>query len=79
MILGYRRPGGSTIRFKRTKVGDRSIVTRIDEDLGKWQSAVTMTFASVGDHLLPTKLQFDRIFGKRWGPETVTLKGWKLR
>ncbi|MBL8731426.1 MAG: hypothetical protein JNN13_03555, partial [Planctomycetes bacterium] len=45
----------------------------------RWEAATTITFTTVGDHVLPTKFVFERIFGRDWTPETITLTDIKVR
>ncbi|MCC7399718.1 MAG: hypothetical protein IT455_21820 [Planctomycetes bacterium] len=76
--FGWR--GGSR-RFTYGKVGEHQVVTRIDEKIGaadapsgeRWEATTTITFTTVGDLVLPTKFVFERIFGRDWTPETITL------
>jgi hypothetical protein len=63
------------------------VVTRIDQKVGgehtpaalRWDAAVQLTWQEFGEHLVPTKLVFERIFGRDWGPESITLRDVRVR
>lgn len=86
LVRGWRGKG-HTVDFTYQKFGDVQAVTRIDEQIGgsdarsqeRWQSSVAVTLTKVGEHLLPTKLKFERVFGRDWGPETFVLTDIKVR
>ncbi|MCA8947862.1 MAG: hypothetical protein KDE27_00065 [Planctomycetes bacterium] len=79
VLVGFERAGGVAVRVQTAKIGDRVAVTRIEEDFGKWQSAIAVELTPVGGHLLPKKLVLERVFDRRWGPETLTFQSWKVR
>ncbi|MCC6672391.1 MAG: hypothetical protein IT458_15110 [Planctomycetes bacterium] len=77
----------ATTRFTYERIDGRMAVTRIESTLGtagsrsqeRWTETVKVTLTKVGNHLLPSMLRFERIFGRDWGPETITLKDLKVR
>ena len=86
LVRGWRQPG-LAVEFTYQKFGDVHAVTRIDEAIGapdaksqqRWRSSVLVQLTMVKGQLLPTVLQFERIFGKEWGPELITLTNLELR
>jgi hypothetical protein len=91
LVRGFRgRDGGSTA-FTYGKFGDRQAVTRIDQrieqrplgdpsgQVQRWEAATHVTLTPVGPHLLPTKIHFERIFGRDWTPETLVFRDPKLK
>lgn len=85
-VRALLRRGGSQ-RFTYSKVGEHQVVTRIDERIGaadapsaeRWEATTSITFTTVGDLVLPTKFVFERIFGRDWTPETITLTDLEVR
>ncbi len=86
LVRGWRRPG-LIVDFTWQKFGDVQAVTRIDEQIGSpgdknsqhWRAAVTIGFTTVKGQLLPSSFKLERIFGKDWGPEILTLTNIELR
>lgn len=88
LVRGLRaKGGGTTTKFTWEKIGDRQVVGRIDEKIGgpdtpaarRWDAATIVTLAPVGEHLLPAKIVFERIFGRDWATETLVFRDTKLR
>lgn len=88
LVRGLRATdGGTATKFTWEKVGDRQVVVRIDEKIGgpdtpaaqRWEAATIVGLTPVGEHLLPTKIAFEHIFGRDWLPETLVLRDVKLR
>jgi len=81
-VRGMRWRDGGTISYSRSRIGDRHVVTRIEQKLGgantpaamRWEAATSIDWSSVGGHLVPTRFVFDRIFGREWGTETLTFR-----
>lgn len=61
---------GAERTFRWGKVGSRPVVTQVRSG----DATVEMQFADVDGHLLPTKIEFERQFGRDWGPEVITLR-----
>ena len=86
LVRGWVYPDGSKRTYTWQNFEGRMAVTKIETTLGvatgksrdAWTETVTITLAKVGEHLLPAKLQFEKVFGRDWGPETLTFKGLKL-
>ncbi|MBL8756097.1 MAG: hypothetical protein JNK15_22580 [Planctomycetes bacterium] len=87
LVRALRGHDGSTNTFTWTKVGARQVVTRIDQKVGgertpaalRWDANVQLTWQEFGEHLLPTKMVFERIFGRDWGPESITFRDVRVR
>lgn len=87
LVRGLRGKGGGATKFTYAKVGDRQVVTRIDQQFGgpstpaalRWDAVTLVTLAPVGDHLLPTRIVFQNIFGREWQPETLVFRDLRVR
>jgi hypothetical protein len=66
---------GATTHFTWSKVGDRWLVTRTQCGAEE----VSAKFARLGADFVPTTLDFQRLFGERWGPESVALTSIEIR
>jgi hypothetical protein len=86
LVRGFEARGCST-RLTWTKVGDRQVVSRIDQQIGgptvpanqRWHAVTEVRLQQFGDHLLPTRIAFERIFARDWQPETITLRDVRVR
>lgn len=86
-VRGMRWRDGGTITYSRSRIGDRQVVTRIEQKLGgasapaamRWEATTSIDWSLVGGHLLPTRFVFDRIFGREWGTETLTFREARIR
>lgn len=81
LVRTLRGKDGSTNTFTYAKLGEHQVVVRIEQKVGgdrtpaamRWDASVQLTWQPFGEHLLPTKMVFERIFGREWGPESITL------
>lgn len=87
LVRSVRGRDGSTNTYTYGKVGSRQVVTRIDQKVGgertpaamRWEASVQLTWQEFGGQLVPTKMVFERIFGREWGPESIALRDVKVR
>jgi len=91
LVRGWRhRTGADGPTFTYAKLGDRQVVTRVDQHLEQrplgtkgpveaWDAVTHVTLAPVGPHLLPTKLVFERIFGRNCATETIVFTDVRLK
>lgn len=87
LVRSVRGRDGSTNTYTYGKVGSRQVVTRIDQKIGgertpaalRWEASVQVTWQEFGEQLVPTKMVFERIFGREWGPESIALRDVKVR
>lgn len=87
LVRGLRGKGGGPTKYTYTKVGDRQVVSRIDQQFGgpstpaaqRWDAATLVSMTPVGDHLLPSKIVFQNIFGREWEPETLVFRELRVR
>lgn len=73
-VDGFRRVDGTLVKFAYQKVGDVQVTSRITEQHDRWTATTSLTWKRIGDHILPTRMKFERIFDRAWGPETITLE-----
>jgi len=62
--------GGTRRRFSYEKLGDHVVATGVKTG----DEVCKARFQLVGDRLVPVDMHFAHVFGKDWGPESVTLK-----
>jgi hypothetical protein len=67
--------GGMRRTFGYARSGDRQAATAI----ATGEELVRITLAEVDGHLVPVKLRFERVFGRDWGPETITFRNLRIR
>jgi len=87
LVRSVRGRDGSTNTYTYGKVGSRQVVTRIDQKIGgertpaamRWEASVQLTWQEFGEQLVPTKMVFERISGREWGPESIALRDVKVR
>ena len=87
LVRALRGPDGSTNSYTWSKIGARQVVTRIDQKVGgertpaaqRWDAVVHLTWQEVGGHLVPSKMVFEHVFGREWGPESITFRDLRLR
>lgn len=87
LVRGMQSREGGAIAYTYTRIGDRQVVTRIDQKVGgerapaaqRWEANVQLAWQVVGEHVLPAKMVFERIFGRDWGPESITFRDPRVR
>ncbi|MBK8101598.1 MAG: hypothetical protein IPK26_31335 [Planctomycetes bacterium] len=85
LVRGWRTAFGLEHRFHYQAVGGRQVVTKVTiehsgaKSTERWTETVLVGFQPVGELLLPASLRFERIYGKDWGPEVITLTNIRLR
>lgn len=86
LVRGLRTADGLETRLSWQDVGGRKVVQKWERDHPKqgssvraWTEVMTVTWIPVGDHLLPTTIVLDRIFGRDFGTETITLKNLSVK
>lgn len=85
LVSAIVRADGSIDRYQYKTIGNRSLLTRIDQEIGgpqlsaaqRWQACVQISWQELDGNPLPTKLVFERIFGRDWGPETLSFTNWR--
>jgi hypothetical protein len=86
LVRGWQAPGLQR-KFTWQKFGPTMAVVRIEDAIGepqgrsqeRWNASVQVTLQQVGGHLLPSRLSFERTFGRDWGPEALVLKDLVVR
>ena len=80
-VHGFRSADGSVTRLSWQTVAGREVVQKWERDHPKqgalaraWTETMAVTWTPVGQHLLPSAIVLDRIFGREFGTETITLK-----
>lgn len=87
LVRSVRGKDGSTNTYTYARLGDRQVVVRIDQKVGgertpaamRWDASVQLTWQEFGGHLVPTKMVFEHVFGREWGPESITLSSVRVR
>jgi hypothetical protein len=81
LVRGFRHADGSRTRLTWKTVAGRQVVQRFERqhprsrDGGRgWTESVRVDWEDKGEHLLPTKIELEHIFGRDFGTETIVLK-----
>ncbi len=78
LVRGWRGAGTDTT-VQHRKFGARFAVTRVELKAGRSSETVTIALVPVGEHLLPTSIEFQRHSSVPWGPELLTFKNIALK
>ncbi|MBL8727882.1 MAG: hypothetical protein JNM25_05595 [Planctomycetes bacterium] len=81
LVRGFRDRDGTRTRLQWQTVAGQKVVQRFEREHAAsprggaaFTERVTVTWAAVGAHLLPTRIVLEDIFGRDFGTETIVLK-----
>ncbi len=80
LVRGFHDQDGSRTRITWQTVAGQKVTQRFEREhpgahgVRDFTESVTVTWAAVGEHLLPAKIVLEDIFGRDFGTETIVLK-----